>query len=111
MGLAALHQVNSGSGETGVAEHIGQFAQIFFQRIEPPGEEMAEVVGEDPPALDTGPPGEGFELLPDIRAVHRLSAFCAEDRPGSDAPFHGIPWCGAFPYSGRWSAPGRWLPV
>ena len=101
MGPPALHQIDACGGDAGMTEHICQLAQVLFQGVKPPGEEMAEVMGEDPPALDTGPPGEGFELLPDIRAVHRLSAFCAEDRPGSDAPFHGIPAQAAAELSGE----------
>ena len=79
MGPPALHQIDARGGDAGMTEHICQLAQVLFQGVKSPGKEMAEVVGEDPPALDTGPPGEDFELLPDIRAVHRLSAFCAED--------------------------------
>ena len=101
MGPPALHQIDARGGDAGMAEHIYQLAQVLFQGVKPPGKEMAEVMGEDPPALDTGPPGEGFELLPDIRAVHRLSAFCAEDGPGSDAPFHGIPAQAAAELSGE----------
>ena len=74
-----------------MAEHIGQFAQILFQCVKPPCKEMAEVVGENPLPLNPGAPGEGFELLPDIRAVYRLPAFCAEDGPACDAALGGIP--------------------
>ena len=67
---AALHDIDSCCLHAGVAQKVRQLCYVFLQRIKGPGEEVAEVVGEDPPGLHPRCLTEMVQLPPDVGPVH-----------------------------------------
>ena len=68
MDAAALGSVNAG-GDTAVAQNVRQPGQVFFQRVESPGEQVAQVVGEYLGGFHTGALAQGLPIPLDIAPV------------------------------------------
>ena len=66
---AALHDIDTGRIDTGVAKEVSQFCYIFLQLIESDGEQVAEVMGKDFAWFHIGGGTKFLHLLPDIGTV------------------------------------------
>lgn len=67
-----------------MAEQVGQLGEIFFDGIEGPGKEMAQIVWEHLLRGHARAPAERFHFAPDIAAVHGTTAFGNKHRAGVD---------------------------
>ena len=66
------HNIDSSRGDTAVTQNICKFRNIFFDAIEGPGKELAEVVWKDLGRIDARGLTQPFHLRPNIAAIQRI---------------------------------------
>ena len=81
---AALHDIDTGRINAGVAKEVSQFRYILLQLIEDNGEQMPEVMGKDLAWFHIGGGTQFPHLLPDVGSVHGFAASCDKDRAAGD---------------------------
>ena len=62
---ARFHDINSRRLDAGVTKQVRQLRDIFFEIVERPGKQVAQVVGEHLLPCHIGAAAQGFEQLPD----------------------------------------------
>ena len=62
---ARFHDINSRRLDAGMTKQVRQLRDIFFEIVERPGKQVAQVVGEYFLPRHVGAAAQGFEQLPD----------------------------------------------
>ena len=84
---AALHDIDTGRIDAGMAKKVGQLCYILFQLIEGNGEQMPEVMRKDFPWLYMGGSAKFPHLLPNVGPIHGFAVFCDENRAAGNTRF------------------------
>ena len=71
-------------------QHVRQLHHVPGLAVKSPGEQVAEVVGEDLFGRDPRKFAEGFHLRPDLFPIYVSSASGEENPAGSDLLFSGV---------------------
>ena len=79
---SALHSVNAGGVDAGMAQNVRQPGQVFFQRVIRPSKQVPEVVWKDFPRLHVCALTQLFHIPPDVGAIQWLARPGGEHRPG-----------------------------
>ena len=77
-------QVDPGGLDAGMAQHVRQLRHILMHPVEGPGEQVAQVVGEDFRRRDACLSAQALHLRPDLAAGHPLPGPGAEELPRKD---------------------------
>ena len=83
---ARFHDINSCRLDAGVAKQVRQLRDIFFEIVERPGKQVAQVVGEYLLPRHVGTAAQGFEQLPDRDPAEGFSLPGEKNRPVMDMP-------------------------
>ena len=67
-------EVDAGGGEAGVPQHVGQLGHVPGAAVKRPGEEVAQVVGEDLGGRHPGRGADRLHLCPDLLSGQGPSA-------------------------------------
>ena len=81
------YQIDPGSLNGTVTQHVSQLHDILAYFIKGHGEQVAQVVGEHPRAFHARRFSQLLHLPPDLPSGQSLSAFRPENLAGSDFPF------------------------
>ena len=84
---AALHNIDTGRIDAGVAKEVSQLCYVLFQLVEGNGEQVPEIMRKNFTRLHTGGGTQFPHFLPDIGTVQGLAILCNEYRPTGDIRF------------------------
>ena len=70
---ARFHDIDPRRLDAGVAKQVRQLRDIFFEIVERPGKQVAQVVGEHLLPRHVGTAAQGFEQLPDRAPAEGLA--------------------------------------
>lgn len=87
---AGGYQVDAGGLHAGMAQDVGQLDHVLAHMIETPGEQVAQVVGEDLALLNACRLAQPLHFRPNLLSGNGFSASGEEDLAGGDFLFSGV---------------------